>query len=774
LRVAGAIKDSIDRRRPFAYSNSIHIPERHGRGFFAMRWSIIRLICTRELRDQLRDRRTIFMIAVLPVLLYPVLGAALLQFAGFSEKPSVIGVIGREHLPELKATSFGYCPPSITAWFSVTPASAIGPQGGVCAAIGADAVFRLAQSRIDYPPLLIDGRIPSSFFEMPHEALLVRIEALADDDRTPLENKQVDLILTVPPSFASDLERNGRPVLSLAYRENDDSSRQAAKRLYDVLGKWKRQLGEVRLLKQGLPENYDDAFAVKDPERAKPTEELAKEGLLDMLVRLFPFLLVMWSLAGALYPAVDLCAGEKERGTMETLLISPASREEIVWGKFLTIWIFSAATALLNLASMGITTWHFSSMLTNDVLRPVAIMWCVLLALPLSALFSAVCLAVGAYARSSKEGQYYLMPLFLLTMPLIFLTLAPGVELNPFYSLVPVTGVALLMQRLMTVSLDKVPWLYFIPVLAPIALYSWLALRWAIEQFKREEVLFREAERLDIGLWLRRLFRDKETLPTAGQAFFCFALILFLRWSFLSAVSRAPLVVSTSIVYLAFVTAPPLFMALLLTTRPMRGLALRIPRLGDVMAAGLLACLILPPLSDLTLIVLRQFPLLKELLDQRQPMIEELRSISEGELGTWWQYILVYALLAAMCEEIAFRGFILTGLRQRFSAWTAILISSLLFALYHMNVFQALPAFVLGVVLAILTVRSESILPSMLLHFLNNGAVIGIALLPRAESPEATGLQMVLHPFVTVPFTLAAMALLVVLGRGVNAARVKK
>src|SRR5262249_4792921 len=175
---------------------------------------------------------------------------------------------------------------------------------------------------------------------------------------------------------------------------------------------------------------------------------------------------------------------------------------------------------------------------------------------------------------------------------------------------------------------------------------------------------------------------------------------------------------------------------------------------SDVMAAGLLACLILPPLSDLTLIVLRQFPLLKELLDQRQPMIEELRSIREGSLDSWWQYILVYALLAAMCEEIAFRGFILTGLRQRFNAWTAILISSLLFALYHMNVFQALPAFVLGVVLAILTVRSESVLPSMLLHFLNNGAVIGIALLPRGEvSAESTSLQMVLHPFVTVPFT---------------------
>jgi len=131
----------------------------------------------------------------------------------------------------------------------------------------------------------------------------------------------------------------------------------------------------------------------------------------------------MWSLAGALYPAVDLCAGEKERGTMETLLITPAGREEIVLGKFLTIWLFSAASALLNLLSMGFTTWHFGQQLTSTSLPIAALSWCVVLSLPLSALFSAICLAIGAYARSSKEGQYYLMPLFLVTMPLIFLTL---------------------------------------------------------------------------------------------------------------------------------------------------------------------------------------------------------------------------------------------------------------------------------------------------------------------------------------------------------------
>ena len=76
--------------------------------------------------------------------------------------------------------------------------------------------------------------------------------------------------------------------------------------------------------------------------------------------RLFPFLLVMMSLTGAFYPAVDLCAGEKERGTMETLLISPASRGEIVMGKFLTVVLASMMTALLNLLSMGLTAMQLA------------------------------------------------------------------------------------------------------------------------------------------------------------------------------------------------------------------------------------------------------------------------------------------------------------------------------------------------------------------------------------------------------------------------------
>ena len=129
-------------------------------------------------------------------------------------------------------------------------------------------------------------------------------------------------------------------------------------------------------------------------------------------------MLLIWALTGAFYPAIDLCAGEKERGTLETLLSSPAERIEIVWGKLLTVMLFSMATAVLEPGEPGASPAR--SILSHlPQLRAAAAAWrscgcwwpwcrC----RPCSA---RLCLALAAFARSTKEGQYYLMPLMLVT-----------------------------------------------------------------------------------------------------------------------------------------------------------------------------------------------------------------------------------------------------------------------------------------------------------------------------------------------------------------------
>ncbi|MCS7045235.1 MAG: ABC transporter permease subunit, partial [Gemmataceae bacterium] len=734
-------------------------------------WSIIRLIWWRELRDQLRDRRTLFLIGGLPLLLYPVLGYAVLHFAfSFQQKPSVIGVVGGDErmFPSRgsAAKALEHFAPAACAASGASLDRSLGCLAWVETVQALTAAFR--RSSHDKP--LIDGNrfvaFESGFLDdattMSVDTQRFKIIWLTAADPEALASRKVDLILQAAPSFRLALAaeeaglRSTRPKLTILSR-GDDAARLAGQRLWPILEQWKHHLRSARLARREIHADFENPFDIAEPAtpwRPDPSH-------FDLLVRIFPFMLVMWSLAGALYPAVDLCAGEKERGTMETLLITPAGREEIVLGKFLTIWLFSAASAVLNLISMGLTSWQFSRHLPAGTLPAAALVWCVLLSLPLAALFSAVSLAIGAYARSSKEGQYYLMPLFIVTMPLIFLTLAPGVELSPFYSLVPVTGVALLMQRLMTApSLEQVPWLYFIPVLAPIALYSWLALRWAIDQFQREEVLFREAERIDVGLWLRHLFRDKAPTATAAQAYSCFALLIGCRWLVMDLGTHLPVTTFTTIHLLAFVAAPVLIMSVVLNNDPRGTLALRLPTWRDLGLAAVLAVLLLPPLAGAAVTVFSRFPHLTQLLEDRQPFMQSLRLLLESEpfgRGDLVRYVVAFALVPALCEELAFRGFLLTGLLNRYRPRTAILLCSFLFALFQMNVFHFVPAFFLGVVLGLLTVRSRSLLPAMLFHLLHNAALLATVPLKAHLDPA---LLHEIGPYVVVFSLTVAFSLL--------------
>ncbi|MCI0354089.1 MAG: CPBP family glutamic-type intramembrane protease, partial [Acidobacteria bacterium] len=358
----------------------------------------------------------------------------------------------------------------------------------------------------------------------------------------------------------------------------------------------------------------------------------------------------------------------------------------------------------------------------------------VVLLVPLAAFFSATCVALAIYARSTKEGQYYLMPLMVITLILTVLSLLPGAELTPLYSMLPITGAALLLRELMDATTpQQLPWLYLAPVLVPLAAYCYLALHWAVQQFKREEVLFREAERLDVALWVRRLFREKEPLPTAAQAMTCFAGILLLGWFLSMYTVGADLLTITAVKQLAFVAAPALFMALMLTSRPWATLRLSWPGAAWIGLGLILALAFHGPLVGAVKFVLDRFPHIRDQLKDLASFVN-LDSPFPAQL-------LVYGLLPAVCEELAFRGFILSGLSRRIGADKAILVSSLLFAFAHMNAFRFLHTFVLGVALGLLATRSGSVLPGMAFHMLHNGLLLIVGYLAMqaergAELPD--------------------------------------
>jgi sodium transport system permease protein len=334
-------------------------------------------------------------------------------------------------------------------------------------------------------------------------------------------------------------------------------------------------------------------------------------------------------------------------------------------------------------------------------------------------------------ARSMKEGQYYLTPLYMVALPLMFLTLMPGVELTPFFSLVPITGVALLLKSLMS-GQYVIAQTYLLPVVVTTLAYAALALRWAVDQFQSESVLFREAERFELGSYLRHIFRDRGPLPSTGAAVACFAAMLTQAWYVSQLVGGMGALQGTVMIHALVILGVPLVLSLALTTNPLATLRLHWPGLGPIALGAGLALAIHPLASELHPWVARYFPM-------REDLAKSVEKLFDGV--TLPVALAVFALMPAITEEIAFRGFILSGLRKGHSARSAVIISAVLFGLMHVVlslVQQFFNATLLGIVLGWLALKSRSLFPGIVFHATNNGlAVLAGFLLADAGTRES-------------------------------------
>ena len=732
-----------------------------------MTLSNVKLIFAREVRDQLRDRRTLFMIAVLPIFLYPLLGISMLQVAQFvrEQKTSVLVVGADNRVAEADRNS--HSQPSSHPERSGHLERSSHPERSEGSGVQSEEILRSAQDDRAQdddvaPALFKDGR----FAEISNSARLLELHFAGDRDhsrqkspaatnssgeRAPVSTRTEarDLVqsgsyeaaLYFPPDFAarldafhetirhrSDAQATGKaakrravplevPSPEIIFNAASDKSRIAADRLADVLGRWTQQIGEDNLRTSGVSASTMRPFSVDTSDVA---DRKCREGA--VWSKILPMLLILWALTGAFYPAIDLCAGEKERGTLETLLSSPAQRSEIVLGKLLTVMLFSIATAVLNLASIGITGHLVLTRMMGLSLPPATAIAALCVALvPIAALFSALCLALAAFARSTKEGQYYLMPLLLLTMPLVILPMAPGVELNVGNSLIPVTGIVLLLRSVL--EGDYWEAVLYSPIVAAVTLASCLmAIRWAVEQFNSEGVLFRESERLDLWLWIRRLLRDRRPTPTASAAACCALLILTVQFFVTCSISTPAgldgLARMVLIPQLLVIMPPVLLMTFLLTGSPRETLLLKRPPWLAVPAAALLAVALHPLANLLQDLVQRLYPVSSDVL----PKLTEFKELFNNT--NVWTLLLLIAVVPAVCEELAFRGFILSGFRHLGHRRRAIVYSALLFGVTHGILQQSLIASLVGVVLGYVAVQSGSIVPCMVFHLCHNALVI--------------------------------------------------
>lgn len=706
-----------------------------------MKWSNVRLIFQRELRDQLRDRRTLFTIAVLPLLLYPLLGMIFLQIAQFRrEHPTRILVIGADSLPESPALiendafSADFCTPAESRMLKLNIAGALPDESGRRAknfklderdGKSQHRLRKLAQAEIesgDYDAVL--------YFPTDFGAKLSKYR-----ERLRGKEKQSDR-----PSTAAVKVPEPRVLVSAA----NDRSQIALRRVTGVLERWREEVVRHNLEESKIPVEATQPFQVIG---ADVSEEISRRAA--VWSKILPFVVLIWALTGAFYPAIDLCAGEKERGTLETLLSSPAQRGEIVWGKLLTVMSFSIATAVLNLASMGMTGLLIMKQIaamgmTAETFKlgppPISsVGWLLLAIVPISALFSALSLAIAAFARSSKEGQYYLMPLLLITLPLMILPLLPATDLDLGTSLIPITGVMLVLRSAIEGHYFEAL-RYVIPVVAVTGICCLFAIRWAAAQFNNESVLFRESERWGLKLWVRHVVRDRGETPTAGEAILCglmlLVIVFFMRLNAAPPTSWGPIFQATVITQLALIATPPLLMTIMLTRSPKKTLMLQMPKRRLAIPAAFFLAVFLHP----SVMLVHQW--INQLYPISEDVVRALRPLEEMMLAQPLAIILfAFALLPAICEELAFRGFILTGLQQMGRKWPAILLSSIFFGVTHGMLQQSLAACMLGMVIGFVAVQTGSLLPAIVFHVTHNSLTI----LSQRLDPQAVETNPVLR-----------------------------
>jgi ABC-type Na+ efflux pump permease subunit/membrane protease YdiL (CAAX protease family) len=454
----------------------------------------------------------------------------------------------------------------------------------------------------------------------------------------------------------------------------------------------------------------------------------------SVLGQILPLVLVLMTITGAIYPAIDLTAGERERGTLETLMVCPVPVVDLVVGKFLVVTTVALMGAALNLASVSATVYFggFEAVVAapGDEGFPLAALPLILLALvPFAILMSAIMMAVCSYARTFKEAQNYVTPVILAVLIPGGVAALPATRLEGSMLVMPVGNMVLLTRELLMGSIIEAHQAVW--VLLSTTLYAAAAVAVAARVFGAESVVFSDTASLRT-VFRRRLMRlsDRPGLATAVLA----VALLFPVWFYVQALLQAQ--DDFAAVLRDTGRLMPVFFVLLpaavcwyfkIAVRPT--FALRWPRGRYLLAAVLLGLTAWVPAQTLTALQLRWIALPEALQDADHLLTSAITEMSP------WLVLLLLALVPAVCEEALFRGFLLSGLRASLGKWSTILATALAFALFHYYVFKVPVTAFLGVLLGYLCWQSRSIVPAVVMHALHNTTTVSLTLWPQL--PEA-------------------------------------
>ena len=408
-----------------------------------MNWSNIATVYLKELKDSLRDRRTLLSTIIIPTLVMPLLT--------FGVGKIMAGVIkkAQEEIPSVAILG------------------------------GADSPAVVAALR---------------------QSPKLRIVPTPADWKAAIGDKKLRAAVEIPAGFEAGLKAGAAPAVKVYNYSSELKSENGARVVERFLGDLREQTIAERLAEHALPKTLARPFEFNRENVAPP-----EKGGGNIFGGIVPYLIIILCFSGAMYPAMDLTAGEKERGTMETLLCSPVARVDIVLGKFLMVLTGSLSAMCFMLISMGVTAAIGGSLMTGGgapraaaqsraalevipMIDPLGLLGVLAMVLPVAVMFAAATFTVALFAKSYKEAQSYVGPMVIVVIMPAVIGMLPGIDLNARLALVPLLNLSLVCKEMLS---GVWHWDYIALIFGSSCVYAAVALALAVRMFNREDVIFR-------------------------------------------------------------------------------------------------------------------------------------------------------------------------------------------------------------------------------------------------------------------------------------------
>ncbi|MBD5517758.1 MAG: CPBP family intramembrane metalloprotease [Lachnospiraceae bacterium] len=633
---------------------------------------ILKTLVKKEMLDVFRDKKTVFIMLVIPIILYPLIFLGALQLMTFisssMEKNDYKIVVAAED------------------------------EGRF--------LHKLEEFRQD-------DRETAEDEEQSYEITIVDSGSITDYE-TALNEEEID-------AYVSGRLQDGKMQYDVYYLSSVNNSSYASGLIIDVFDALREDLSKQMIAEEGL-----DVQAVFEPiVYARRDIASSEQSIGSIMGSILPFMLVISLLMGTMYPAIDTTAGERERGTLETILTLPVTNRQLIVSKFITVAVIGIVSALLNILSMGAITFYMYKMLdmqtdmgSFDLAKFIpAILVCILAVFAFSLFISAVAMCITSFAKSYKEANNYITPLMLVVMFVGYVGFIPNIELTQTMAMVPVANICLLVKNML---LFKVDYAAIAMVLLSNVAYAVIAILFLSKIYDSEAILFSDGK-AGLQLFEKRSNLKKGGVPTVSDVWFVVAVTMLLvlyAGSMLQIKYGLMGVFGTQLILLAV----PLFLVIYTKRDVKETYGFAYTKAADYLGS---AVLIVGAYLVNLVIAVGLTSLFPESTGNVEAVFEDIMS------GNVLAVFSVIALAPAVCEEMLFRGVIMHSLKAKYRVPSAIAITAALFGLYHMSLVKFIPTGLLGLLLCLVVWKTGSIYPAMLMHFINNAISVFISCYPE-------------------------------------------